>query len=155
MLTKADIEHEKSQQDSQFFKVALAPKNEEQQLLFTLKNLGKLPDGFNGKLFMPLLKHRNPKIRCLAVKNVGKLKDETYLEKLIAFADTEKNTETRREAISAIGRLKTENAIPILARYTTDNDPKIILQALRGLLYFREHPDVKSTLVSLENIPMR
>lgn len=153
MLTKADIEHEKSQQDSQFFKVALAPKNEEQQLLFTLKNLGKLPDGFNGKLFVPLLKHRNPKIRCLAVKNVGKLKDESYLEKLIAFADTEKNTETRREAVSAIGRLKTENAIPILTRYTTDNDPKIILQALRGLLYFREHPDVKSTLVSLEQHP--
>ena len=78
MLTKTDIEHEKLKRGSPFFRAALAPKNEEQQLLFTLKNLGKLPEGFDGQLFVPLLKHHNPKIRCLAVKNVGKLKDDSF-----------------------------------------------------------------------------
>ncbi|MDE0086510.1 MAG: DNA methyltransferase [Candidatus Poribacteria bacterium] len=153
MITKTEIASEKLNPNSPFFSVVLAPNNEEQQLLFTLKNLGKLPDGFDGELFVPLLEHRNPKIRCLAVKNVGKLKDISFLTKLVAFAKAEKNTIARREAVSAIGRLKTENAIPILTQFTTDADPKIILQALRGLLYFREHPDVKTALTSLAEHP--
>ncbi len=153
MITKTEIASEKLNPNSQFFAVVLAPTNEEQQLLFTLKNLGKLPEGFDGQLFVPLLEHRNPKIRCLAIKNVGKLKDERFLTKLVAFAETEKNTVTRREAVSAIGRLKTENAIPILTQFTLDTDPKIILQAMRGLLYFKEHPDVKTALTSLAAHP--
>ncbi|MDE0482248.1 MAG: DNA methyltransferase [Candidatus Poribacteria bacterium] len=153
MITKIEIAREKLNPNSPFFSVVLAPTNEEQQLLFTLKNLGKLPDGFDGELFVPLLEHRNPKIRCLAVKNVGKLKDISFLTKLVAFAKGEKNTIARREAVSAIGRLKTENAISILTQFTTDADPKIILQALRGLLYFREHPDVKTVLTSLAEHP--
>ncbi len=153
MLTKTDIEHEKLKHNSPFFKTALAPTNEEQQLLFTLKNIGKLPDDFEGNLFVPLLNHSNPKIRCLAIKNVGKLKDERYLKKLIKFAETEKNSLARREAVSAIGRLKTENAIPVLTRFTTDADPKVVLQAVRGLLYFKKHQEAKSALASLAEHP--
>ena len=153
MLTKATIEHEKLKLNTPFLRAALAPTNEEQQLLFTLKNLGKLPEGFDGQWFVPLLNHHNPKVRCLAVKNVGKLKDERFLQKLIRFAKTEKNTLARREAVSAIGRLKTENAIPILTWFITDADPKVVLQALRGLLYFREHPEVKLALASLAKHP--
>ncbi len=153
MITKTEITNEKLNPNSPFFSVVLAPTNEEQQLLFALKNLGKLPEGFDGELFVPLLEHHNPKIRCLAVKNVGKLKDERFLPKLVTFAKAEKNTIARREAVSAIGRLKTENAIPILTQFTTDTDPKIILQALRGLLYFRKHPEVQSALASLAEHP--
>ena len=153
MITKTEITNEKLNPNSPFFSVVLAPTNEEQQLLFALKNIGKLPENFDGELFVPLLEHQNPKIRCLAVKNVGKLKDIRFLTKLVAFAKTEKNTIARREAVSAIGRLKTENAIPILTQFTTDADPKIILQALRGLLYFREHPEVQSALASLAEHP--
>ena len=153
MLSKSEIEHEKLKQGSLFFKTALSPNIEEQQLLFTLKNIGKLPKGFDGQLFVPLLKHNNPKIRCLAIKNIGKLKDESFLKRLTSFAETEKNTLARREAVSAIGRLKTENAIPILSKFITDTDPKVILQALRGLLYFKEHPEVKSALITVTDHP--
>lgn len=153
MITKTEIASEKLNPNSPFFSVVLAPTNEEQQLLFTLKNLGKLPDNFDGQLFVPLLEHQNPKIRSLAVENVGKLKDERFLTTLVAFAKAERNTIARREAVSAIGRLKTENAIPILTQFIKDADPKIILQALRGLLYFREHPDVKTALTSLAEHP--
>jgi len=153
MLTKATIEHEKLKLNVPFFRAALAPTNEEQRLLSMLKNLGKLPEGFDGQLFVPLLNHHNPKIRCLAIKNVGKLKDERFLQKLIVFAEIEKNTLARREAVSAIGRLRTENAIPILTRFATDADPKIVLQALRGLLYFKEHPEVKRVLALLAKHP--
>ncbi len=153
MFTKFDIEREKLKQDTPFFKKVLTPNNEEQYLLSVLKNLGKLPAGFDGQLFVPLLEHQNPKIRCLAFKNLGKLKDEQYLTTLIAFAEVEKNTTTRREAVSAIGRLKAESTIPALSAFTNDADPKVILQALRGLLYFKEHPDVKETISALATHP--
>ena len=153
MLTKTNIEHEKSNPGSLFFKNALAPSCDESALLSLLDNLGKLPAGFNGELFIPLLMHTNPKIRMLAAKNVGKLKDEKFLTELSQFASTEKNTFARREAISAIGRLKSEKAIPILIEFLTDADPKVVLQALRGLLYFKEKPEVQTALDSLREHP--
>lgn len=153
MLTKTNIEHEKLNPDSLFFKNALAPSCDESSLLSLLDNLGKLPAGFNGELFIPLLLHVNPKIRMLAAKNVGKLKDEKFLTELSQFASIEKNTFARREAISAIGRMRSEKAIPILTQYLTDADPKVILQALRGLLYFKEKPEVQTALDSLREHP--
>ena len=153
MLTKANIEHEKSKLDSPFFKDALAPTRDEAALLSLLDKLGKLPAGFNGELFIPLLTHANPKIRMLAAKNVGKLKNEKFLSELSKLASTEKNTFARREAISAIGRMRSENAIPILTQHLADTDPKVILQALRGLLYFKEKPEVKTALDSLREHP--
>lgn len=153
MLTKTEIEHEKLKHGYPLIKKVLVPNNEEQHLLFTLKNLGRLPEGFDGQMFIPLLEHRNPKIRCLAIKNIGKLKDERFLMDLITFAKTEKNTVTRREAVSAIGRLKSESALPVLIDFTKDADPKVILQALRGLLYFKENPNVMKALVSLAEHP--
>ena len=153
MLTKANIEHEKSKLGSPFFKDALAPTRDEAALLFLLDNLGKLPAGFNGALFIPLLAHTNPKIRILAAKNVGKLKDEKFLIELSQFAANEENTFARREAISAIGRMRSEKAIPILIEFLADVDPKVVLQALRGLLYFKEKPEVQTALDSLREHP--
>ncbi len=153
MLTKVDIEHEKSKLNFPFFKDALAPTRDEAGLLSLLDNLGKLPAGFNGELFIPLLTHANPKIRMLAAKNVGKLKDEKFLTELSQLASTEKNTFARREVISAIGRLKSEKAILTLTAYLADADPKVVLQALRGLLYFREKSEVQTALDSLREHP--
>ena len=153
MLTKANIEHEKLNPDSLFFTNALAPSCDESSLLSLLDNLGKLPAGFNGELFIPLLRHTNPKIRMLAAKNVGKLKDEKFLTELSQLASTEKNTFARREVISAIGRLRSEKALSILIEFLTDADPKVVLQALRGLLYFKEKPEVQTALNSLREHP--
>ena len=153
MLTKVDIEQEKLKPDSPFFKDALAPTRDEPALFSLLDNLGKLPAGFNGELFIPLLTHANPKIRLLAAKNVGKLKDEKFLVALSQLASTEENTFARREAISAIGRMRSEKTIPILTEFLTDADPKVILQALRGLLYFKEKLEVRKALESLREHP--
>ena len=153
MLTKIQIETEKLNPGSLFFKNALAPTRDETDLLSLLDNLGRLPDGFNGDLFVPLLTHANPKIRMLAAKNVGKLKNERFLTELSQFAATEKNTIARREAISAIGRMRSEKAIPILTLYLTDTDPKVILQSVRALLYFKEKPEVQTALDALREHP--
>ncbi len=149
MITKSQIDTEKLRANAPFFARVLAVNNTEQTLLFTLENLGRLPKGFDGEVFLPLFAHSNPKIRCLAVKNVGKLKDEAFFEAVSSFARAEKNTLSRREAVSAIGRLKTEKAIPVLSQFLTDPDPKIILQAVRGLLCFKEHPEVQQCLTPL------
>ena len=139
MFAKAQIDSEKSNPDSTFFKKTLAPTHEASKLLYLLDNLGKLPAGFNGEVFIPLLSHPNAKIRRLAVKNIGKLKDECFLKKLSTFADNEVDSLTRREAVSAIGRMRSEKVIPILTRFLTDTDPKVVLQGLRALLYFKGH----------------
>ena len=150
---KSKIDHEKSNPGSKYFVQALLPTNDEKSLIFTLDNLGKLPVNFDGSLFLPLLNHVNPKIRHLTVKNIGKLQDETFLGALSDFAISEKNTSVRREAVSALGRLKTQKTIPILRRFLDDSDPKVILQALRGLLYFKEHHEVESALLPLCDHP--
>ena len=104
-------------------------------------------------MFIPLLSHPNQKVRKLAVKNVGKLKDERFLEGLAAFACNEVDTLTRREAISAIGRMRSEKAIPILTHFLTDRDPKVVLQVLRALLCFKAHPEVEKALATLRDHP--
>ena len=153
MFAKAKIDAEKLNPDSTFFKETLVPTQVDSKLLFLLDNLGKLPAGFNGEVFIPLFSHPNPKIRRLAVKNVGKLKDECFLEKLKAFACNEEDSLTRREAISAIGRMRSEKAIPILTQFLTDTDPKVILQGLRALLYLKGHPGVEEALSILRDHP--
>ena len=149
MLLKSQIDREKLKPNSPLLTIVLAPTNNEQTLLFTLENLGKLPRNFDGKIFLPLLNHVNAKIRYLAIKNIGKLQDETFLQKLSEIAKTEESSFTRREAVSAIGRLRSQKAIPILKRCLADSDPKIILQALRGLLFFKNQPDVQQALTPL------
>ncbi len=153
MFAKTHIDAEKANPDSPFFKNALAPTCDEPTLLSVLDGLGRLPAGFNGELFVPLLTHTNPKIRALAAKNIGKLKTPRFLQELSQLASTEKNTLARREAISAIGRMRNEKAIPVLIQHLADADPKVILQALRGLLYFKEKSEVQKALDSLYEHP--
>lgn len=153
MFSKAQIDLEKLNPDTTFFKEVLAPTHEASKLLYVLDNLGKLPAGFNGEVFIPLLSHPNAKIRRLAVKNVGKLKDECFLKELATFAGNEVDSLTRREAVSAIGRMRSEKAIPILTQFLTDTDPKVILQGLRALLCFKGHPEVEEALVALREHP--
>ena len=153
MLTKAFIEERKWAKDSQFFIETLAPENNEQTLQFVLEKLGKLPLDFDREILLDLLKHEYPNVRLLAVKNLGKLKDATLLDVIAQFAEGEPNTTARREAISTIGRMRTPESIPILIRFLKDDDPKVILQAIRGLIIFKMRPEVQSALTALANHP--
>ncbi len=153
MLTKEFIETKKTLRDAPFFAEILAPTSDEQTLLIVLETLGKLPRDFNGSLLARLLHHPNAKIRLLAVKNLGKLKDPSWLDAVSELATGEENTLTRREAISTIGRMRTEKAIPVLSQFLHDGDPKVILQAIRALLHFKKLPEVQSALLPLTDHP--
>ena len=153
MLTKELIETKKIEGDALFFSRTLAPTNDEQTLSIALENLGRLPHDFNGSLLVQLLQHPNPKIRLLAVKNLGKLNDPSWFDVVSELATSEDTTLTRREAISTIGRMRTEKAIPILSRFLHDGDPKVILQAIRALLHFKKLPEVQVALLPLTDHP--
>ena len=153
MLTKAFIEERKLANDTQFFIKNLVLTNNEQPLRFVLENLGRLPSDFDQEPFLNLLKHPHPNIRLLAVKNLGKFKDSTLLDAISKFAESEANTATRREAVSTIGRMRTPKSVPILIRFLKDDDPKVILQAIRGLINFKTIPEVQSALTALANHP--
>ena len=153
VVSKALLEERKKEGDSDFFLTILSPTNDEQTLRRVLEKLGKLPSDFDSGVILALLNHANPTIRQLAVKNLGKMKKREMLETIYQFANRETNTMARREAVSAIGRISTADAIPILTKFLTDVDPKVVLQAIRGLIKFKKRPEVKSVLVGLTNHP--
>ena len=152
-ITKVYIEERKLAGDSEFFMETLAPTSDEQIIKFVLQNLGRLPSDFDRGPLLSLLKHAHPNIRLLAVKNLGKLKDTALLDAVAEFANREVNTLARREAVSTIGRMRTPKAIPFLIRFLNDVDPKVVLQAIRGLISFKGHPEVESALTALANHP--
>lgn len=107
-------------------------------LLRRLESLGRLPANFPSAKLLPLLDHGNEKIRTLAAINIGKTASIEFLPHLRKTAGKDKCTMARREATAAIGRMRNQAAIPVLARLTKDQDPKVVLQALRGLLTFKK-----------------
>ena len=139
--------------DSRFDSATLRPENNPKHILTVLESLGRLPPTFDGNLFLPLLQHHNEDIRRLTVKNLGKLESPIYLQPLSDLARSEENTLVRRETLSAIGRMRNTNAIPILEHFLKDADAKVVLQAIRGLLVFRDQPDVQKALESLHDHP--
>ena len=152
MLTKNELIDLKNGNSGDLGKY-LNPTNDTKTLFFALDKLGRLPENFDGKYFIPLTKHPSEKIRLLAIKNIGKLCDETYLNHLENISQTDENTLVRREAISSIGRMRSKKAIPILISRLNDSDPKVVLQVIRGLLVFNNNERVISELKKLANHP--
>ncbi|MDR1127113.1 MAG: HEAT repeat domain-containing protein [Treponema sp.] len=116
-----------------------------------LENLGRLPSTFNGDWLIKLLDSENSTIRFLAVKNLGKLKNERFLIFLNNVAVNDSDTNVRREAVSAIGRLRKSNSKEILFNKLKDEDPKVVCQAIRGLLVFKGTEEVDERLKQLVN----
>lgn len=118
-------------------------------LSYFLENLGFLPQDFDGSLLLPYLTHENSNIRFWVVKNLGKLEDVAYLQPLSKVAKEDPDSMVRREAVSSIGRMRNSKNIPVLLELLTDPDPKIIAQAIRGLLVFKGNDAVDAALKRL------
>lgn len=78
-----------------------------------------------------LLAHKNPKVRFLAAKNIAKLNQTKSLEPLWSAFQTETNTATKREIVSAIGRLRRPQNKPYLFEILLDEDLKVVCQAIQ------------------------
>lgn len=120
---------------------------------FILESLGQLPTGFNSSFLYDLLEHNHSQVRLNAVKNIGKLNGKTNIEKLTELYKKETDTSVRREIISSIGRQRNSINKPLLFNFLEDEDPKIVCQAIRGLLVFGKDNDVIEHLKPLINHP--
>ncbi|MEJ5251505.1 MAG: HEAT repeat domain-containing protein [Chthonomonadetes bacterium] len=119
------------------------------ELVEVLDNLGRLPPDIDPTPLLELVEYPDEQVRFYAVKNLAKLRRTDLLPFFFERGRNEPSTLVRREYVSAIGRLRVPDVIPFLLVFLDDPDPKIVVQAIRGLLYFRDYPDVQSRLRSL------
>lgn len=152
MLTKAELRDFKEHQIESLYD-ALKSSESSLEARFILENLGRLPHGFRGDVLIPYLYDDNKSTRYWAVKNLGKLEDIRFLHRLSEVAIEDASSTVRREAVSAIGRMRNKSAIPTLVRFLQDDDPNVVLQAMRALLVFKSHDRVRDCLKRLEDHP--
>ena len=69
------------------------------------------------------------------------------LSRSLAILQSDAPTAVKKEAMSSIGRKRDPVLKGILIRYTGDPNPEVAMQALRGLLVFRDDPVVHEYLV--------
>jgi HEAT repeat protein len=151
MLSKSEISLLKNSNNEEIRDLIYKNIRNNSFILNILKNLGKLSDGFDGERLLQLLESRNNNIRLLAVKNIGKLRDDRYIDDLKIIARNDNDTSVRREAVSSIGRMRNEKTKNILLDFLNDEDPKIVCQAIRGLLVFKGDKEIDKNLKSLSH----
>lgn len=157
MLSKEEIEHIKGLGEEAISKTILNLK-QNGDLLYFLDHLGRLEDDYTGDWLIELLDHQNDQVRCSAVKNLGKIRNNKHVDRLLKIARCDKNSMIRREAISSIGRLRDERNINHLFEFLGDKDPKVVCQAIRGLLVFKGQGIIVNSLklpIKHENEMMR
>ncbi len=150
MLTKEYIKELKNNGNGAIGEV-IKRYNDSSSLTFILENLGQLPKDFDGSFLPDLLTHKNSTVRLWAVKTIGKLEKEEFLPLLKQTALNDSDTNVRREAVSSIGRLRAKKGQEILIEILQDNDPKIVCQAIRGLLVFKGESKIDECLKPLVN----
>ncbi|GAB6282645.1 MAG: hypothetical protein STSR0008_13910 [Ignavibacterium sp.] len=126
---------------------------ENNKILYLLENLGYLPKDFDGSWLINYLTNKSNQIRFWAVKNLGKLSDETFLPALYEVAKKDSDTTVRREAVSSLGRMRNPKSKEYLFELLQDEDPKVVCQAIRGLLVFRDDKNVQNILKPLIDHP--
>lgn len=149
MLTKEYISKTKMKGNGAMLSLVNSISNDEKNILFVLNNLGRLPENFDDSWIKDLLSSKNDKIRLNSIKNIGKTGNLSNLEILYQIAINDSSTIIRREAVSSIGRMRSDKAINYLLNLLKDSDPKIVSQAIRGLLIFKGKSRIDSQLKSL------
>ncbi len=122
-------------------------------LVKSLDRLGRLDSNYDIKPLMNLLKHDNDKVRSLAIKNLAKIGDDNLATIFVNVVEKDKSSSVRREAVSGIGRLRNIANKQVLLKYLSDSDPEVVMQAMRGLLVFKQDKDVQEKLKKLNSHP--
>ena len=153
MLTKESISALKLNENGAIASLINSQKDAA-SINFILENLGRLPQNFNGAFLYDLLNHERPAIRLNAVRNIGKLNGNMKTNILFNLYKNETDTSVRREIVSSIGRQRNIKNKNVLFEFLKDQDPKIICQAIRGLIAVgRQDKEIKERLEPLINHP--
>lgn len=118
-----------------------------------LERLGCLDKNFDKRPLLKLLADPNDRVRFLAVKNLAKFSDFSLLDTFYYLSTHDPTSMVRREAVSGLGRLRHKSAIPYLISLTEDKDPKVVMQAIRALLVFKNSPTVINCLEKAKDHP--
>lgn len=151
MITKEYIKELKINGNEDLSELARNNLSNAGNLVSILEKLGHLPVNFDGKWLLELTNSRFSQVRELAVKNIAKLTQNEYLETLKKIIKIDTDTNVRREAVSAIGRMRNIKNKNILIEILQDTDPKVVCQAIRGLLVFKNNEEIDNRLKSLIN----
>ncbi|GAB4542840.1 MAG: hypothetical protein Fur002_13840 [Anaerolineales bacterium] len=152
MITKEQLQELKQEKLSELYDL-LKRNKDNREALFILENLGHLPKNFDGDVLLPFIHSASDDIRFWAVKDIGKISNPKIINILAEIARNDKDSMVRREAVSSIGRMRLPQSEPILIQLLNDADPKIILQAIRGLLVFKDSKPARDALLKLECHP--
>ena len=126
----------------------------DREIIAKLKSLGKLDTQFEDEdILLSLIDHENKDIRYYSINNLAKIQNIKLLEIYILALKKEETSRNRREIASAIGRMRSEKAIPTLKKLLKDNDPNVVLQSIRGLLVFKDRKPILNLLKELEHHP--
>ncbi|KAA6324492.1 hypothetical protein EZS27_026184 [termite gut metagenome] len=150
MITKeyiTDLKHKGNEEIAHF----VGNQRDVGNINFILENLGQLPQNFNPDFLYNLLNHQYAQVRLNAVKNIGKLNGKSDTKSLFELYKKEVDTSVRREIVSSIGRQRKSTNKSLLFDFLDDEDPKIVCQAIRGLLVFENDNDVEEHLKPLIN----
>lgn len=150
-LTKEYIEKIKENGENAILSLVSQFEQDSSKVNFILESLGYLPKNYKGDWLFKFTKNDNHKVRMSAIKNIGKLKLNGELNKLYKLFETEPRTEIKREIISSIGRQRNIESKNFLIQTLQDNDPKIVSQAIRALLVFKNDKEIQSELKKLKN----
>ena len=150
ILTKEYIENLKDNSD-QLFSFIKSENNG--RLFYLLNKLGKLSYNFDEQPLLYALKYEDPKVRSLTIKNLAKLSKPSLLNTYKKIIKEDNNANVRREAVSAVGRLRNFKTTTFLIKLLQDSDPEIIMQAIRGLFIFKNNELVSKELKKLKNHP--
>jgi len=149
-LTKEIIRINKENRNYSFFKEIFNSDNKT-EIIFVLENIGKIPNEFPYSLFLNLLENIDEDIRYNAVKCLGRIKNPEITMILKKMYHNEKATKVRREIVSSLGRQRDNNAFDIFFYALNEKDPKIVLQAIRALTYFKNDPYVITKMKEIKN----
>jgi DNA modification methylase len=131
----------------------LISKSNTGEIRIILGSIGKLPKDLDSDLFFYLLDNEDEQIRVLAAKNLGKTLKNDELEIVKKIIQKEQASLVRRELYSAVGRLRHTDNNDILLAGLGEDDPKIIMQCIRGLLVHKSNDDISQRLLSLADHP--
>lgn len=131
--------------------------NNSKIILSQLKKVGRIDKtepNLNYDIFFELLNHKVRDIRIEAVKNLGKYGDDLYItESLKSHYQSETDSLVKRECVSSIGRQRNRNNLDFLISILKEKDPKVVLQAIRALLVFKEDTLIKNALINIMDHP--
>lgn len=150
-LTKKFVEKTKKNGEIAILALISQVEHDSTKLNFILENLGYIPNDFKCEWLFKYTENQNHKLRMSAIKNIGKLKLNGELKHLYELFKTEPKTEIKREIISSIGRQRNIETKDFLIKVLKNDDPKIVCQAIRALLVFKNNEEITKELKKLKN----